>query len=75
MACLAAKPVVDGLEKELEGRATFLRANIQKEPGRALARRYGVELVPAMLVFDDRGSLILKQNGVSADAIRAAVLR
>ena len=75
MACLAAKPVVDGLDRELAGRATFLRANIQKEPGRALARRHGVETVPTVLVFDDRGSLILKQNGVSADAIRAAVLR
>ena len=42
MPCLLAKPIVDGIEKDLEGRAQVVRLNITSEQGRDIALGYNV---------------------------------
>ncbi len=74
IACLKAKPVVDGLEDELGDQAVFLRADLLADVGAALGARYEVDATPTFLVFDRRGKLIVKQRGkVPAAALREAV--
>ena len=63
MPCLMVKPVVDGLEKDLEGRADVVRLSILTDLGREVATRYGVRAVPTFLIFDSQGALIGRQVG------------
>lgn len=63
MACLTAKPVVDGLENELGDQAIFLRADLLGDVGDELGVRYGVGATPSFLAFDRHGKLVLKQQG------------
>ena len=65
---------MDGLEQDLKGRATVLRLDLLSGVGREAASVYGVKVVPAMLVFDGNGNLVLRQSGkVNADPIRDQV--
>jgi hypothetical protein len=63
VVCLAAKPVVDGLEREFRGKAVIIRANMMSSAGGALARRYGIDVVPSFIVFDAEGHIVFKRNG------------
>ena len=58
-----AKPIVDGLERELEGQARVVRLSILSRTGQAAARRYGVMGMPTFLIFDGQGELIGRQAG------------
>jgi thioredoxin-related protein len=59
-----AKPIVDGLERDLEDRASVARLDILSDPGRAAAVRYDVQAVPTFLVFDAEGTLIGREVGL-----------
>lgn len=61
--CLSAKPAVDGLEREYEGRALVLRADIRSDAGRTLAAHYGIRTVPGWVVFDGRGEVVWRAHG------------
>jgi len=70
-----AKPVVDGLERELEGRAQVLRLSVMDDVGGELAMRYGVSGVPTVVLLDGAGKVVLRQTGMpDRDVIRAAVV-
>jgi len=58
-----AKPIVDGLEKDLEGHASVARVSILSSAGRELAGRYGVRSMPTFLIFDGAGNLIGREAG------------
>jgi thioredoxin-like negative regulator of GroEL len=74
MPCLLAKPIVDGLERELEGQARVERLSILSELGRDVAAQFGVSSVPTFLIFDAQGTLIGRQVGLpDGDAIKALV--
>jgi hypothetical protein len=65
---------VDGLGRDLKGRAAVLRLDLLSGVGRQAASAYGVKVVPSMLVFDGNGDLVLRQAGkVDAGPIRAQV--
>jgi thioredoxin-related protein len=69
-----AKPVVDGIERDLEGEAEVLRLGVTKGVGRELAIRYGVRGVPTLVLLDGNGNVVLKQAGLPRRAeIVAAV--
>lgn len=69
-----AKPVVDRLERELDGTAKVLRIDVMSRTGLALAREYGVSAVPTFIVFDGKGQVVYTQAGLpDRAAIRAAV--
>jgi len=58
-----AKPIVDGLERDLDGQARVVRLSVLSELGREVAQRYGVRGVPTFLIFDGQGELIERQVG------------
>ena len=67
-----AKPVVDRLERELEGKARVVRLNVFDEVGQEMARRYDVRGVPTFLIFDEQGNLIDRDAGMpDRDKIKA----
>ena len=69
-----AKPVVDGIEQDLEGRAQVLRLGVMDSIGGELAMRYGVRGVPTLVVLNGAGEVVLKQAGVlDRAAVVAAV--
>ena len=64
MPCLLAKPVVDGLERDLQGQAQVLRLGVMDDVGGTLALRYGVRGVPTLVVLNGAGEVVLKQAGM-----------
>jgi hypothetical protein len=65
---------VDGLERDLKGRAAVLRLDLLSGIGGQAASAYGVKVVPTLLLFDGSGKLVLRQAGkVDAGPIRAQV--
>jgi thioredoxin-related protein len=67
-----AKPVVDRLERELEGQASVLKFSAWSSVGRELGARYGVRGVPTFLLFDGKGEMVHYQVG-RLDAERVKV--
>jgi thioredoxin-related protein len=59
-----AKPIVDGLEKKLGGKAEVVRLDVMSEVGRAAAARYGVRGLPTLLLVDGNGQPIYSQAGI-----------
>jgi hypothetical protein len=59
-----AKPIVNGIEKELRGRARVVRLNLLSGLGREVARSYGVAAVPATIVFDGAGGVRYRREGL-----------
>ena len=57
MACLAARPIVDGLEKEWEQKVQFLHLEFRSPLGREMGRRFQIEHIPAILILDGDGQL------------------
>jgi thioredoxin-related protein len=69
-----AKPVVDRLERDLEGQVQVLRLNAWDSVGRELAARYGVRGVPTFFLFDGAGQMVHYQVGrLDADRIKAEI--
>jgi len=69
-----AKPVVDRLERELEGQAEVIRVNVMTKLGLAIARRHSVRASPTLLVFDGKGSVIYFQPGIpNRDAVHQTI--
>lgn len=64
------KPIVDGLEQELEGQLLIIRLNIQESVGRELAPVYGFEYTPTFIFFDAQGNELWREVG-SLDVKRA----
>ena len=69
-----AKPIVDGLERDLAGQATVLRLDVMSDLGRQTAGLYGVRGVPTLVVVDGAGNPALTQVGLlNAEAVRQKV--
>ena len=58
-----AKPVVDGLERELEGQVRVLRLSVTDGVGGQLALRYGARGVPTMVLLDGEGNVAYVKTG------------
>jgi thiol-disulfide isomerase/thioredoxin len=63
VVCLAIKPVVDGLEREFEGKAYVVRVELGSSAGRELGPRYDIDTVPSFVVFDRSGKVVFRRNG------------
>jgi thioredoxin-like negative regulator of GroEL len=64
VACLAAKPIVNGIERDLEGTATVVRLDLMSEVGRRIARRYDVRAIPTILIFDRGEGPVFRHMGI-----------
>lgn len=69
LGCVAMKPAVDRLEKELCGKLVVRRVDIQSAEGRKLASQYGIEATPTFIFFDDVGREQWRGAG-QLDAVR-----
>jgi thioredoxin-related protein len=52
-----AKPIVDGIEKDLTGRARVIRLDVSSQVGQLAAQRYGVRAIPTLFIFDGQGQV------------------
>jgi hypothetical protein len=69
-----AKPVVDGVERQLEGQAKVIRVNALTGFGREGVMRYDVRAVPTLIVFDGCGQIVDRQIGfINGGRVVAAV--
>ena len=59
-----AKPVVDRLERELDGKAEVIRLDMMSGVGRQAATVFGVRAVPTLVVIDGQGQVSLTQVGL-----------
>ena len=52
---------MDGLERDLNGKAAMLRLDVTSRVGRQAATRYGVRGTPTLIVVDGQGQPVLTQ--------------
>ena len=58
------KPIVNGLEKQLAGKAKVVRLDVMSSVGRAAAARYGVRGLPTLVLVDGEGQPVYSQAGI-----------
>lgn len=63
MACVAAKPIVDGIEAEYADKLTVLRVNVQDPAGKILAEENNFLATPTFIFFDGQGREIWRSVG------------
>lgn len=74
LGCVAVKPVVDRVEKELRGKLVVRRVDIQAAEGSRLADQYGIELTPTFIFFDTAGNEQWRSVGkLDAARVRASL--
>jgi len=49
--CLRLAPVVEGVAREMAGQVKVLKCDVEAAP--ALSNRYGVRLIPTLVLFND----------------------
>ena len=59
-----AKPIVDGLEKDLKGKADVIRLNAMTSIGRQAAAHFGARGLPTLVLVDGNGEVVLTQVGI-----------
>ncbi len=59
-----AKPIVDGLERDLAGQAQVVRLDVLSSVGQQAAGHFGVRGIPTLVVVDDHGQVVLTQVGL-----------
>lgn len=64
MACLTAKPIVDGIEREFEGQLKVIRLNVQEPVGQILGQQYSFEFTPTFILFDRQGEEVWRSVGI-----------
>ncbi len=60
---MAAKPIVDGIERVHEGELKVIRLNIQEPAGEALLERYDFRFTPTFIFFDGDGEELQRWEG------------
>ena len=58
-----AKPIVDGIERDLAATAKVFRLSRHSPAGNAFAARLGLRMVPSFVVFDGQGEVRLRKDG------------
>lgn len=53
---MAAKPVVDGMEKELGRHVRFVRLDVATSAGKKVGSSVGLDLVPTFIGYDAKGN-------------------
>lgn len=52
---MAAKPIVDGIERQYGERLTVIRLNIQEPVGQRMGERYDFAFTPTFILLDPEG--------------------
>jgi thioredoxin-related protein len=71
---MAMRPVVDGIEREWQGRLKVIRLDIQNATGRALSRDLAAVYTPTFILYDAQGQELLRRVGsLTPDDIQQAL--
>ena len=54
-ACLATRPIVDGIERDLADKLDVLRVNIAEDVGQEVRERFETRMVPTVILLDAEG--------------------
>ena len=60
---MAAKPIVDGIEKQHAEDLNVIRVNVQDEAMQPLLETYAFQFTPTFILFDPTGEEILRTVG------------
>ena len=72
---MAAKPIVDGIERVHEGKLIVTRLNVQDPAGEALLERYGFRFTPTFIFFDGAGEELQRWvGGILSAEVRELLL-
>jgi hypothetical protein len=55
--------MVDGLERDLRGRAQVIRLNVAEPAGQRAEQRYGTTKVPTIILLDGAGDEVYRTEG------------
>ena len=58
--CMASKPIIEGLEKEYEGKIDFYSINVDNDA--TIASKYKIMSIPSLLIFVN-GNVVDQLNG------------
>lgn len=68
---MAAKPIVDGIERVHEGNLNVIRLNVQDPAGAALLERFDFRFTPTFIFFDESGEELQRWvGGILSDEVR-----
>ncbi len=70
--CRRIAPELDAVAEQLSGKAKVLKVNVDEEPD--LAGRYGVQSIPALMIFKE-GKLVDQMLGMSSRQVIAEKLQ
>jgi thiol-disulfide isomerase/thioredoxin len=74
MACLAAKPIVDGIEEEHQDTLSVIRINVLDTEFQALLERYRFQFTPTFILLDSSGHELWRRVGsISAKSVRRSL--
>jgi thiol-disulfide isomerase/thioredoxin len=62
-ACLATRPIVDNIERDLAGTLDVLRVNVAEAVGQEVRERFGATMVPTIIVLDEHGTERYRTEG------------
>lgn len=60
---MAAKPVVDGIERQHQGELSVIHLNVQDAASQPLMQQYGFEYTPTFVLLGSSGQLVQKWVG------------
>jgi thioredoxin 1 len=63
LGCMAAKPIVDGIERDYAGRLKVIRINLQQVGAQLLAAKYGCRYTPTFFFFNAQGQQLWRTIG------------
>ncbi|MFL7837401.1 MAG: TlpA family protein disulfide reductase [Candidatus Promineifilaceae bacterium] len=61
---MLAEPIVNGFKEEMTGRVDVVHLSMLSVVGHEVGGRYGVQVVPTSLLFDNEGKLIKRVDGL-----------
>ncbi|HSG18982.1 MAG TPA: hypothetical protein VLE70_22000 [Anaerolineae bacterium] len=60
---MKATSIVDGIQQESNAEVNVVHLNLLGKTGREIAAAYGVKVVPATVVIDQRGEVLYRRSG------------
>jgi hypothetical protein len=66
---------VNGIEAQLGNKVEIIRLDLLGKIGRQAAREYSVQIVPATLLFDSQGAIVIRKMGVPDPALLVETVR
>jgi thioredoxin-like negative regulator of GroEL len=70
---MAAKPIVDGIEAEYQGRLTVIRINVQEAGFEPLLEQYDFKFTPTFILFDEGREVFRSVGSINLEELHRAL--